>query len=1142
MDCRLRDRLIFGVDLSNVGNPVSFFNDNKIAYLAGNSVIVQNLETKKQRFVHARENFKILGVVASAHTLIVIEEPKQSPFIPSISIFSDKALDEENPVQEFEIPVQESISCVSIIHRQKSVPFALHKGSLLLAALIQTSDEHFTLFCWNKDGSLLCKEWVDIPTQSAHTLEMSFHRHDNLICIQSSSSFWLYRVVKMKQDWSLRLINFPLNREEFIGDANLSHHCWLVNSESTIVFGTDTGTLVVTEEGKVMSIMNLGFSVESLLGICSGFIVGGPDGACRVYNRRKDEVEFTCKNAFSIKTPSIAKDNIKLKSMDLSHSFDKVCAFLSEVNEIYTLDLTTGDDMSDKSFVQVACGQKDIHAMAICGQKILTAGLDRAVRYWDIARGEQRLCKYFTEVPNALAFHPSGLHVIILFPDEIRCVHLLVDDLRTFWEIRLPRKMCQICTISNGGHKFAIAHDNLIRVFNFYTGELSQELKGHNYRITKLEWRYGDAEIISIDEDGILYRWDIRDCKVVAECTRYKTNPHLQFTIVSPETLWILSEENIISQTTFEFKNMIEININGTSGVITTIISREDSSFALVGTKFLERDFSSLIQVYNIPYTGSAGVQYHQDFKLAKIHENNIFLVDSAGSLHVMELTNAASSDTLITQHHQSSTDNPWCDHHLVSEIHLEEKEAIIHDLTSIALELKSDHEYKVTMQKMKDEEEYFNLEEQYKEITCNQDDESKSNTEALNRVRRYYENITSDQESKYHEDLLQIENNHNSKLLELFNEHNDAKVEWGRQLKDIDMVKKEIIQNYRRNLAEIKGSSLKKLNDSKHDTQTLQNEIKHIKLELIERKNQVEEDIDTLIQSHKAQNEKMILAERQSTLKVAGENGILCKRTTALIQSIEDQKEVIKHLLYREESDNEEIKRLEAGISSLNITKKNREKVYSSKTKTSSRLNTRQEELTKFSVLDEKIKELNTRVSDDKVIKSTKNELAEKENILSMFYSEHADIEKLISFRQLEINRCKNQLSKQCGVYVGLEGKLESLKKELYYYTTQMNHPNELLENLSTTRKKTKVLHQNIEQSQNSECSNQEEDITKLESELKKLSAYLEIQKQNDIRELEEFRNQNQVKLYLIREKTEENKKSQHRLNSVMKNSSSNV
>ena len=87
MNIELKERFIFGVDSSNVGCPVSFFNDNNIAYMAGNSVVIQNLITNSQRFVHSRGKYQIIGLVASANILIIVEEPKERPFIPCFSIY-----------------------------------------------------------------------------------------------------------------------------------------------------------------------------------------------------------------------------------------------------------------------------------------------------------------------------------------------------------------------------------------------------------------------------------------------------------------------------------------------------------------------------------------------------------------------------------------------------------------------------------------------------------------------------------------------------------------------------------------------------------------------------------------------------------------------------------------------------------------------------------------------------------------------------------------------------------------------------------------------------------------------------------------------------------------------------------------------
>jgi WD40 repeat protein len=342
------------------------------------------------------------------------------------------------------------------------------------------------------------------------------------------------------------------------------------------------------------------------------------------------------------------------------------------------------------------CGHGNIHDIAICVQKsiILTAGLDRTVCCWDFAKGEQRFCRYFTETPIALSFHPSGLHAIISFPDEVRCVHVLNDDLRTFLQIRSQRKMSQTCVFSNGGHKFAISHDNLIRIYDFYTGELSKEFKGHNYKVTQVQWKLGDGEIISIDEDGIIYRWDLLSGKAVSECTRYKATPDLWCEISDQETLWILSEQSIeiLSPIKFEVKHVIQKEKDGTSnGISTKIVSNDDSSIILLGVKSIMKNHNDSIQMCRIPLSDFFEVSNDYSFVTMEMFGNIVFLADKSNALHVMELIDSTMSDTLITQDQSSFIDsNAWCHHCLVGEIYLEEKDAITHDLDSLSLELRS--------------------------------------------------------------------------------------------------------------------------------------------------------------------------------------------------------------------------------------------------------------------------------------------------------------------------------------------------------------------------------------------------------------------------------------------------------------------
>ena len=1140
MRFELKERFIFGVDSSNVGCPVSFFDDANIAYLAGDSVIIQNIVTKKQRFVSPREQFEIIGITASNSVLVVVEEPKERPFTPHFSIYVGSI--ENGYVKTFEVDIEKEFASTSTLHRQKVVPLCIHKETALIAAVLRTSqDNSFTLFCWDRRGTFLTKVNLDKETTKETNLHMSFHWQDNLICIQGDHSFWLYRIIENRSVWSLRLINFPTQKQDIIDIEEslvFTCHCWTIDSESSIIFGTDKGNIVLTDAGKVVGSIQVGYPVESVLGLSSGFIVGGPNAACCVYGKNGSNPEYKCRSAFSIKNSSIEKST-KLNAMTISPSHEKMCAFLSGVNEIYAIDLNKNVDINEECFMQVACRHTNVHAIVSCAQKpvILTAGSDRTVRCWDYETGQLRLSKQFTEIPTSISFHPSGLHAIISFQDEVRCVHVLLDDLRTFWKIRLPRKMCSNCVFSKGGHKFAVAHDNLIRIFDFYTGKISQELRGHNYRISKMNWRHGDSEIISVDEDGIIYRWDIHRSQIMAECTRYKANLDYQCSFVSDEALLIFSETivEVLSPVTLELRECIVVEKVETSRkkLLRTIVSNEDSSIILFGLQPTSKKNSSLIRIGSFPPKTLVDIPFDKQFEFIEVNENVVFVKGATDSLHIMELVEQSARNTLITQNTRGFIDtNSWCNHCLMSEMHLEEKDASIQNLMSLSLELKSNHEYKLSIKKMKYKEENCDLEEKYEELRCNEEVESKRNKEYKGRLRSRFGVLSNTQTRNHNDQLLQIESDHNAKLYKIFERHNDEKKCWDHQIEDIARSKQSIIQHNEKLISNSKKDLVNMLNDNMRMTKNLQQELISLRLEFVERREQVEEDIDEHLHTHKINDEQMILTERQATLKVTSENGILCKRTNALMQNIEDQKEAIKHLLYREELNNEEISMLENSILNLDATKKERDKILISKEKTNSRFKTKQEELTKFSLLDEKIKELNVCVSNDTVIPTTEKKLNEKEALLNMYFSEHADIEKLLSYRQLEIHSKREKLSKQNKKYMGLESKIESMKKDMHHCASLINQPAKLIKFLLERNKDRCDL-----RIQPDEITTTEDNtVEKLNLSLNRLTNYLQIQTEREIQELKNLRSYNHSLLDLIRKKVEKNHQSHNHVESIRK------
>jgi len=80
------------------------------------------------------------------------------------------------------------------------------------------------------------------------------------------------------------------------------------------------------------------------------------------------------------------------------------------------------------------------------------------------------ICETFQEEANSVAFHPSGYHIVVGFTDRIRMMNVFSEKkLSTIKEI--PIKSCREIQFSNGGHLFACTNNDVIQVYNFYTGE-----------------------------------------------------------------------------------------------------------------------------------------------------------------------------------------------------------------------------------------------------------------------------------------------------------------------------------------------------------------------------------------------------------------------------------------------------------------------------------------------------------------------------------------------------------------------------------------------------------------------------------------------------------------------------------------------
>lgn len=141
---------------------------------------------------------------------------------------------------------------------------------------------------------------------------------------------------------------------------------------------------------------------------------------------------------------------------------------------------------------------------------IATCSKDKTINIWNVK--ERRLEIEPTQPSNdectALAFHPSGLHLLVALTDKINVYNLRADKLHKFKE--WPIKGCCDIKFSNGGHLFAAVCENKeVRIFDFYKTECPEAMQFDAQKVACIDWYENDMGFTTCGLDGNIYFFDL---------------------------------------------------------------------------------------------------------------------------------------------------------------------------------------------------------------------------------------------------------------------------------------------------------------------------------------------------------------------------------------------------------------------------------------------------------------------------------------------------------------------------------------------------------------------------------------------------------------------------------------------------------
>lgn len=124
-------------------------------------------------------------------------------------------------------------------------------------------------------------------------------------------------------------------------------------------------------------------------------------------------------------------------------------------------------------YVHAAFHSHAITGMDVCLRKqLIVTCSEKMINIWNYATTELEISQKTNggDEPAAVAFHPSGFHILVAFADKISMMNVLSASIKEYNSV--PMKSCKEIKFSNGGHLFAAAGPNTgIWVYNFYTGD-----------------------------------------------------------------------------------------------------------------------------------------------------------------------------------------------------------------------------------------------------------------------------------------------------------------------------------------------------------------------------------------------------------------------------------------------------------------------------------------------------------------------------------------------------------------------------------------------------------------------------------------------------------------------------------------------
>lgn len=1002
---------VFGLKADARDN-LCFVDESTVVYPAGSTLVTYNPQTQEQRFIPGSDG--AVGYTAMAvspnRRYVALAEGGEAPCVGIYDLHTQKRR------KVLTDPESEGAQIVSLAFSPDSKYLVTLGGSLLY-------------WTWEKSRGPMAR--IAVSGSQA-----SFSPTDNTqLCVTGEGVFRLFRY----QEGMLKQLAAP----KLDGQACLCH-AWL--TETRVVVGTDRAKVLVFDSGELRGELDAftghaadELRVEHVAQLGAGFVAGGTFGLLEVF----EAVEDTFRSTKLQQVPQDTGGAQAISTIAVAPS-GQMLALATNAAQLYSLSLMAVEEDAAEPMVEPMAERfhhAAINAVATCVRKplVATCSKDNSVRIWNYAKNTAELVKYFTEEPLSVAMHPSGFYCLVGFTDKLRLLNVLMDDIRPFKEF--PIRNCREVVFSHGGQRFAAANGQHIDMYATYSFEFLGHLKGHAQRVQAIRWSADDSKLISCGLDGAVYEWDPQTMQrtgdsVLKSCayTSVACTPDAgtTFAVGSDRTMKQI-EGSVVAR---------EIPTNNKSAPIETVLAEVVLSHS--GRLLLTATETGTVRTVRLPLTtpwegASLPVHAARVRGMAFSHDDQyLFSVAEDGCLVAYKVNEPRAAKPKEPQ---------WADEVLITRRDLEEKDALLAEKQTQVEELKMSNEYQLRLKEM-------SWKDQLRELEARKDEEidqlrMKLQTEQTEREKEEHKHDTEiRQVMADHQRVLQkLEHEHSQKLLGEYGKYQglqqksqQVQEKCERQLEEMEQAKgralEDLAEFWENKLLE-KSSLLDAANETHREAQREHREVRR----------QIEVDADREILAIKNEYERRLKEERESGLRLKGDNGILRKKFKSLHADIEEQK--VKRLEMEAEQAklHSHIKALEKDILSGKKEIEERDETIQDKEKRIYDLKRKNQELEKFKfVLDYKIKELKKQIEPREAeIKENKAQIAQMDEELSRYHSMNGNLDLTIEHSKMKLATATTELRTARGRVRSLENRLARLRSDLHATVQLATNPAEL-------------------------------------------------------------------------------------------------